>query len=202
MDYPVDQPELESGEEYTLRVAVASPLPEQMARETANSENASPLVTFRLIDGFDQQSLVEEIAEVAAFEVDATTKTLILAEDIYPRYKLFAQGINDLTALIEAGYESALVYRLLGDYYIRSGLALPAESSYLNAIELAQTAENIEEAALSTWGLGTLYGRTGKIDSACTYLRQAKKLATELGDSDLMANIDAEMARLSPANVE
>ena len=202
MDYPVDQPELEPGEEYALRVTVASPLSEQMAGETANSENASPPVTFRLIDGFDQQSLAEEIAEVAAFEIDAPTKTLILAEEIYPRYKLFSQGITDLTALIEAGHESALVYRLLGDYYIRSGLALPAESSYLNAIELAQTAENIEEAALSTWGLGTLYGRTGKIDNACTYLRQAQELAAELGDSDLRANIDAEIARVSSASAE
>ncbi len=202
IDYPADQPELEAGEDYALRVTVASPLPEPVMGASADAGDTSPSVTFQLIDGFDQQSLAEEIAEVEAFEVDAVTKTLILVEDVYPRYKLFSQGINELTALIEAGNSNELVYRLLGDYYIRSGLALPAESSYLNAIDLAQSAENVEEEALAAWGLGTLYGRTGKTEDACTYLHQAQKLATELGDSDLMENIDAEVVRLSSVGIE
>lgn len=202
MDYPADRPELEAGEDYALRVTVASPLSEQIAGASVYARETSPSAAFRLIDGFDQQPLAEEIAAVEAFEVDAVTKTLIVVEDIYPRYKLFSQGINDLTALIEANHGNELIYRLLGDYYIRSGLVLPAESSYLTAIDLAQTAENIEEEAMAAWGLGTLYGRTGSTEDACTYLHRARKLATELGDSDLMENIEAEVARLSSASIE
>lgn len=208
MNYPADQSPLEPGEEYALQVAVVgeidradADLGEAIAPETTTPEETIPSVVFRLIDGFDEQSLAEEIAEIEAFDVDLTTKRLILIEEIYPRYKLFAEGINELTALVETGTDSELVYRLLGDYYIRSGLVLPTESSYLKALELAQESENIEEQVLATWGLGTLYGRTGQIAQACVYLQQAQKLASELGDPDLTSGIEAELARL-PASQE
>lgn len=188
MSYPADQPELEAGAQYALRVMIAG--------EPRETEETAASVVFSRLDGFDQQSLVEELAEVNAYEVDATTKTLILVEDIYPRYKLFSQGINELTALIDAGNENELIYRLLGDYYVRSGLALPAESSYLQALALAKAAQNVEEEAIAAWGLGTLYGRTGRADKACTYLQQAQTLATELGDSELVESVEAELSRV------
>ena len=203
MNYPADQPPLEPGEEYALQAAVVSKtalgeagLGEAIAPEASPLEETPPAVVFRLLDGFDQQSLAEEIAEVEAFDVDPTTKRLILIEEVYPRYKLFAEGINELTALIEAGAESEQIYRLLGDYYIRSGLALPAESSYLKALAQAQESENIEEQALAAWGLGTLYGRTDQTAPACTYLQQAKKLADELGDLELASDVEAELTKL------
>ncbi|MEO0769686.1 MAG: hypothetical protein AAFY72_09660, partial [Cyanobacteria bacterium J06649_4] len=83
--------------------------------------------------------------------------------------------------------------------YIRSGLALPAEASYLKAMELAQAGENIEEEALAAWGLGTLYARTDQAQEACTYLQQAQKLATELGDDNLLESVNAEIARVRPS---
>ncbi|MEL7350246.1 MAG: hypothetical protein ABG776_11260 [Cyanobacteria bacterium J06555_13] len=193
MDYPADEPELESGEEYALWVAI-------VGEEIASLEEAPASKLFSLIDGFDQQDLAKELAKVEAFEVDELTKTLILVEEIYPRYKLFAQGTRELTALIETGTENELIHRLLGDYYIRSGLALPAEASYLKAVELAQAGENIEEEALASWGLGTLYARTDQMQQACTYLQKSQKLADELGDTDLMASIEAEMERLAVNN--
>lgn len=208
MNYPADQPPLEPGEEYALQVAAISKtdlgeagLGEVIAPETAHLEE-TPSIVFRLLDGFNQQSLTEDIAEVEAFDVDPTTKRLILIEEVYPRYKLFAEGINELTALVEAGTESEQIYRLLGDYYIRSGLALPAESSYLKALALAQASENIEEQALAAWGLGTLYGRTDQTVPACAYLQQAKKLAGEIGDLDLASDIEAELARLSASEAD
>ncbi len=203
MNYPADQLPLEPGEEYALQVVVIceidradEDLGEAIASETTTLEETTPAAVFRLIDGFDEQSLAEEIAEIEAFDVDLTTKKLILIEEIYPRYKLFAEGINELTALVEAGDENELIYRLLGDYYTRIGLVLPTESSYLKARELAQESENIEEQALATWGLGTLYARTDQITRACIYLQQAQELASELGDLDLTSGIEAELARL------
>ncbi|MEO1446799.1 MAG: hypothetical protein AAFV46_11325 [Cyanobacteria bacterium J06635_11] len=204
MAYPAGEPELEAGEEYALRVAVVGEGGEEnsdaVAEEVALTEDAIATKVFSLLDGFDQQGLAEEVAKVEAFDVDELTKTLILVEEIYPRYKLFAQGTEDLTALIEAGTENELIHRLLGDYYIRSGLALPAEASYLKAIELAQAGENIEEEALASWGLGTLYARSDQMQQACTYLQKSQKLADELGDTDLMASIEAEMERLAVNN--
>ncbi|MEL6816162.1 MAG: tetratricopeptide repeat protein, partial [Cyanobacteria bacterium J06598_3] len=176
MAYPADQQGLEAGTDYALQVTIPGATP---------SADTVPTKVFILLDGGDQQPLAEDIAEVEAFDVDPITQTLILVEEVYPRYKLFAQGINELTALIEAGHGNELIYRLLGDYHIRSGLARPAELSYLQAVELAQASDNLEEEALAAWGLGTLYGRTGQAEEACTYLQQAQTLATELGDTNL-----------------
>lgn len=183
--YPTDQPPLEAGEDYALQVKILGAVP---------SPSEMPTTTFRLLDGADQQLIDRDIVEIEALDVDAVTKALILVEEIYPRYKLFSQGIDELRALIDLGNDDELVYRLLGDYYIRSGLVLPAESSYLQAVELAKVNENVEEEALAAWGLGTLYGRTGALEDACRYLYRAKKLATDLGDFDLVESIEMELS--------
>jgi tetratricopeptide (TPR) repeat protein len=151
---------------------------------------------FSLVSGEEKQAAMEAIASVNALDIDAATKTLILVEDVYPQYKLFAQGIDELSELIESGTESANIYRLLGDYYIRSGLALPAQESYTQAIALATASENLEEEALARWGMGTVYGRVGEQAQARTYLEAAEAIATTLGDPDLIAGIGAELTRI------
>jgi hypothetical protein len=187
MDYPADQPALEPGEEYILRVAIGETVePLETPAETA---------VFSLMGGEERQAAMAAIASVNALEINPATKTLILVEDVYPQYKLFAQGIDELSALIESGTENANIYRLLGDYYIRSGLALPAQESYSSAIALAAASENLEEEVLAKWGIGTVYGRIGEDAQAQTYLQQAQALATTLGDPDLIAGIEAELRR-------
>lgn len=188
MEYPADQPALEPGEEYVLRVAVG----ESAEQPVAPVETA----VFSLVGGEERQAVMAAIAAVNELEIDPATKTLILVEDVYPQYKLFAQGINELSALIESGTENANIYRLLGDYFIRSGLALPAKESYTSAIALAAASENLEEEALAKWGIGTVYGRVGEEEKARTQLQEAQAIATTLGDSDLMAGINAELTRI------
>lgn len=186
--YPRNQPELEQGKEYTLQVSVAG--------DPERTEVLTEQPIFSLVGGEEKQDLEDAIAAVESLEIDPAAKTLILVEDVYPQYKLFAQGINDLKALINSGYETAQVHRLLGDYAVRTGLELPAEESYLQAIQLAADADTPEEEALASWGLGTVYSRVGKIESARTYLQKAKQLATEIGHTDLMASIQSELDRV------
>ncbi len=195
MAYPADQPVLEPGEEYVLRVAVINGSAETDL-PAATPETPEDAAVFSLVSGEETQAVVEAIASVNALDIDAAIKTLILVEDVYPQYKLFAQGINELSALIESGTERANIYRLLGDYYIRTGLALPAQESYTQAIALAKTSENLEEEALAGWGLGTVYGRVGDQAQARTYLEAAEAIANTLGDPDLIAGIGAELSRL------
>ena len=151
---------------------------------------------FSLMSQTERESVQQEMAEIHSLDIDSTAKTLILVEDIYPRYKLFAQGIDDLRSLTNTDLDNAIIDRLLGDYYTRSGLARPAEASYLTAIKLAVESENIEEETLATWGLGTVYGRTREADKARIYLDKAGELANQIGAADLMAGIDAELSRL------
>lgn len=194
MEYPADQPVLVPGEEYALRVAVGENA-EQPAVPAVPAETA----VFSLMGGEERQAAMAAIASINALEIDSETKTLILVDDVYPQYKLFAQGINELSALIKSGTENANIYRLLGDYYIRTGLVLPAQESYTKAIALAAASENLEEEALAKWGIGTVYGRIGEESQALTQLQQAQLLATTLGDSDLIAGIEAELRRIQPS---
>lgn len=187
--YPQNQAKLEPGNEYALSVRATE---EAEDTDVASDRQA----VFSLISGEEAQDLETEIATINSLDIDDAAKTLILVEDVYPQYKLFAQGIEELISLIDTGYETAQVYRLLGDYAVRSGLELPAEENYLKAIEFATEDSDIEEEALASWGLGTVYSRVGRLSAAQDYLQKAEQLATDIGHLDLIENISAEMERV------
>ena len=186
--YPINQPGLQFGEEYALRILAD-------ANADLPQADASPEV-FSLVGGAERADAEDEIAAVNTMDAPQVVKTLILVEEVYPTYKLFPQGISDLLGLIEEGTETAQIYRLLGDYYISSGLELPTETSYLKALELAEASENLEEQVKALWGLGTLYSRVNKPDQALEYLVQAQQGAITLGDGDLLTSIEAELDKL------
>ena len=188
--YPNGQPVLEPDREYTFQVSVVG--------DPESTEELSEQPVFSLVGGEERQAMEAVIAAIEALDIDSATKTLILVEEVYPQHQLFARGMNELMSLIDAGYETAQVYRFLGDYAVRTGLELPAEENYLKAIQLAQTAENPEEEALAAWGLGTTHARVGSFESAQTYLQHAKQIATKISDDDLIARINAELERFEP----
>ncbi|MEM6255903.1 MAG: tetratricopeptide repeat protein [Cyanobacteria bacterium P01_D01_bin.156] len=185
--YPANQPALELGAEYALRVVAGT--------GTASSQEWIPTAVFSLVGGRELADAEAEIAAVRSIEAPEAFKTVLLAEEVYPKYKLFAQGIDELLSLIESGAETAHIYRLLGDYYIRSGQALPTEDSYLKALTLAEAEDHLEEQVKVRWGLGTLYNRIGQPEQAREQLLTAQQGATELGDTDLIASIEAELEK-------
>ena len=184
--YPRDEAELELGKAYALRVTVVG--------EDVPVED--PSVVFSAISGPPRRAAEGAITAINALPIDRATKVVRLVEEVYPDSELYAEGINDLTALINDGIETAQIQRLLGDYYLRSGLVIPAEESYLAALALAEVEENIEEEAIAAWGIGTIYGRVGDTENALIYLEQAQELATTIGDSELIAGISSELSRL------
>ena len=183
--YPADQPQLEPGEEYAVQITTGS--------GSTSAVEWTPPVVFSLMGSDERVAAEAAIDAVNGMEVSRELKTLILVEEVYPNHRLFAQGIRDLLDLIAAGTETVRVYRLLGDYFIRSGLELPTETHYLKALELAEAAEHLEEQVKAQWGLGTLYNRVGKTEQAREYLTAAQEGATALGDEDLLARINAEL---------
>lgn len=184
--YPVNKAPLIPGEEYALQVTAGW-------RAVASSEEWSPPVVFSAMGGQESEDAAADIAAVEAMNVPQEFKTLILVQEIYPTYKLFAQGINDLLSLIDAGEESALAYRLLGDYAVRSGLATVAEDSYVQAVTLADEANQLEERVRAQWGLGVVYNRTGNVNQAQEILNLAYQGAAKLGSQELLGSIDSEL---------
>ena len=189
INYPRDEAALELGEEYALQVTVTG--------EPKGAEESS--VIFGAISGPPRRAAEAESAEIDALPIDRAMKVVRLVEEVYPTSDLYAEGINDLTALINDGMETAQIQRLLGDYFVRSGLVIPAEESYLAALSLAEMEENIEEEATAAWGIGTVYGRVGREEEARVYLEQGLAIAKELGDEDLAASIEKELDRLTTA---
>lgn len=151
---------------------------------------------FQRLLGPDVAVAEAEIAEVQAMDLPEEIKTLVLVEEVYPKYSLTAVAINDLKGLIEKGEETAHIYRLLGDLYVKSGVQIPAEESYHQALELAAAEENLEDATLAHLGLGTLYQAIGQPENAIALLQQALSGAKELGDRQLIDSIERQLGRL------
>lgn len=186
LPYPEDQEPLSPGTLYTLVVE---------ADTGAVSTAEPPELRFNLLTGDQATSAAADIAAVEALDLSDMVKTLMLVEDVYPRYNLTGAAIHDLETLIATGCDSAKVRRLLGDWYLKSGLRLLAEENYQLALALAQATDNVEEQVFAQYGLGTLYNRVGEPDQAADFLEAAAAGATELGDTTLAEDITAEISR-------
>jgi hypothetical protein len=182
--YPNDQPTLAPGTLYTLVVETES---------GAISTDDPTELRFNLLTGDRAEAAQTDIAAVEAMDLPDMVATLILVEDVYPRYELTGTAIEALEGLVAAGCETAKVRRLLGDLYLKSGLRLLAEQNYEAALALALATDNLEEQVLAQYGLGTLYARVGEPEQAVEYLEAAQAGALALGDTTLADDIAAEL---------
>ena len=185
--YPDDQPPLTPGTLYTLVVETDA---------GATSTDDLPALRFNLLTGEQADAAKADIAAVEALDLPDLVATLILVEDVYPRYALTGAAINDLEGLVTSGCETAKVRRLLGDLYIKSGLRLLAEENYQRAIALAGATANLEEQVMAQYGLGTLYSRIGDTENAAAQLTAARLGALELGNTTLAEDIGIELESL------
>jgi hypothetical protein len=111
LPYPDDQPPLSPGTRYTLVV---------QADTGTTSTDEPPELAFNLLAGDEATEAAEQIAAIQALNLPELAQTLILIEEVYPRYQLTAAAIADLETLVSHGFEVARVRRLLGDIYLRS----------------------------------------------------------------------------------
>lgn len=181
--YPEDQPPLSPGTRYTLVV--------QADTGTASTDEP-PELAFNLLAGDGATEAAEQIAAGQALDLPELAQTLMLVEEVYPRYQLTAAAMADLEALVSQGFDIAQVRRLLGDIYLRSGLSWLAETNYLRAVALAIATDNLEEQVMAQYGLGTLYNRTDNPEAAAAQLAAAQAGAEALGNATLAADIAAE----------
>lgn len=187
LPYPEDQPPLSPGTRYTLVV--------QSDTGTVSTDEP-PELAFNLLTGDEATEAAEQIAAIQALDLPELAQTLILIEEVYPRYQLTAAAIADLETLVSHGFEVARVRRLLGDIYLRSGLSLLAETNYQRAIALAIATDSLEEEVMAQHGLGTLYSRTGQTARAIAQLTAAQNGAIALGNATLAADIATELEGL------
>lgn len=185
--YPEDEPELTPRRLYTLAV---------VSDTGASSADEEPSLRFNLLAGEQAEAAQAEIDAIHALDISEELKTLILVEEVYPNYSLTAAAVRDLEGLLDSDVETAQVYRLLGDVYLKSGLRLLAEESYAEAVALATMSNVLEEQVLAQLGLGVLYREVEEPERARQQLQCAQAGAMELGDETLIESIDEELAKL------
>ena len=188
LPYPDHEPELMAdGTLYELVVTADT--------GTTSTDDETGQVFLRVV-GDEVAEAEAEIAAVQAMDLPDDIKTLVLVEEVYPKYTMTGEAIDALLTLVDHGTETAHIYRLLGDLYVKSGLQIPAEASYQTATELAEVEPNLEEQTQAYLGLGTLYREVNEPEKARVALEQAQMGATELGDSQLISNIEDQLSRL------
>ena len=112
-------------------------------------------------------------------------------------YALNQAAIDVLDTKIQAGTEDSRVYLLQADTYLRIGLPLLAQERYEDALTYAQTAGQQELQAESHWGLGDVAQRQTEYADAIEHLQAAQMLYQDLGDLELVADLQARIERLS-----
>ncbi|WP_299409530.1 lipopolysaccharide assembly protein LapB [Acaryochloris sp. IP29b_bin.148] len=183
--YPKGTATLKPGRLYTLVVQADT-------GSTSLDETLKP--RFNVLSEQQATAAETEISAIQAMDLPQDIKTLMLVEDIYPNYRLTARSIIELEHLVNLNIESSKVYRLLGDVYLKSGLKLLAEKNFAKAIDLATTSENLEELLLAQLGLATLYDQAGESQKSLHQFRCAQISAAELGDAQILQNIQEKLS--------
>ncbi len=185
--YP-GEPALESGATYLLIVE---------ADNGASSQDEDvPGLGLTLLNANDAQRVRAAAGRLADLGLTPDAEAFGLAQ-LYTGYDLTAEAIEILERLVQAGSQSAAVYRTLGDLYRHIGVSLEAEARYSTAVELAEAAGDVEGQAAAQAGLGEMYGKMGNVYHAVRWLERALAGYEVLGDAQRVTELEERLGDLS-----
>ena len=133
--------------------------------------------------------------QLASLKLPPEAESLALAQ-LYQGHNLVAEAIQALETLAAGGSQAAATYRKLGDFYLQSGVNLLAEQNYLKALDLSQTAGDVEGQAECQKGLGEVYAGLGQRDQAIQWLNRALENYITLGDKAMTSQITQRLDQL------
>lgn len=171
LSYPSDKPPLQPGVSYTLEVKADT--------NRKSTEDIPP--GFTTLDEQEAEEVRTIAQQIKDEDLPATARTIKLA-DHYAERNLIAEAIEILEGLAKEE-KSVAVYRRLGDLYSSIGLTREAEVAYNEAIQLPETAEDIQELAAVKAGLGEVKFALNDKDEAILLLEEAKVDYENLGDA-------------------
>lgn len=191
--YPGNPP-LKPGISYSLVVQAST-------GSSSNSEGTSN-IDFRILRKSEVKTVESEVAKITRLGLSKRVNALMLANfyssytlpqkaikaygltaRTFKSYNLSAEAIATLSALVQQGERSPIIYRTLGDIYWQTGLANLAAEHYLQAIELVQTPKDLEQWTLAQFSLGEVYAATDKYNQARHWYSQARFGYILLGDT-------------------
>jgi hypothetical protein len=158
--YP-GKPPLKPGEGYLLTV-------------WADNGETPARAIFGLLDGNKAVHVRAAKERVARQNLNDEAKALAIAE-VYIGQGLIAEATELLEALVAKGTKAAAVYHMLGDLYAQVDWLRRAQSNYLQAVDLATTAKDIEGQAAAAARLAEVEEALGNLDTATYWRKQAQK---------------------------
>ncbi len=127
----------------------------------------------QLLTPKDVAAIEQATDPLRGLEVTAETQGWLLAE-VYERNGLNQEAASVLEPLVREGEPPALVYRMLGDSYLRLGWLEEAEQTYQLAIIRAEAENAQRERGASAFGLARVAAARQDLDGAERWLQQAK----------------------------
>lgn len=152
-----------------LRKSEAAPVQAEVAKISALSNAADALTVANLYGNY---LLPESV--ISAYK---------LPTDTFETYSLTGEAIALLESLLQQGKQSPIIHRTLGDLYWQTGLIRLAEAHYLQAINLVQGLEDLEDWTLAQNSLGQVYSAIDDSKQALQRYSQARVGFIFLGDS-------------------
>lgn len=117
-------------------------------------------------------------------------------------YNLNSEAIPVLEHLVQQGKKSPLIYRNIGDLYIKIGVFRIAENYYLKTINLSKNPEDLEDKTLAHHNLGWMYEEINDFEKSLNHYKQAKDGYTLLGDFDMTKKIQTDIEELKKAETQ
>lgn len=173
LNYP-GSPPLVAGETFIVKVVADN--------GRASDENGTALLGFTMLDPMIATTVQAELDAIIELELSADATHLYQAI-VYTNYGLFAEAILSL----EQSEPQPTALRLLGDLYVRVGLPLEAEATFLQGLTLDSDPRT--KAGLHV-GLGEAYSLLGQRDNAIDAFKQAQSHYIESGELGLAAEVE------------
>ncbi len=179
-----------------------------------NTQQQAPNLDFRILRPSEANMVKSTTANITANnEVDALTLADSYSNYVLPRstiaayklpantfetYSLTADAIAILESLLQQGKQSALIYRTLGDLYWQTGLVHLAQTNYLQAVDLVDGLEDMEDWTMAQYGLGQVFAATDDPQQAFEHLNQARIGYIFLGKKGTAKAIQRQIMNLAP----
>jgi hypothetical protein len=151
--------------------------------------------TFGLLNQQQAQLVKESVDRLNQQNLSESTKTLALV-DLYLGQELIAEALEQLEVAATKGSKTAAIYQALGDLYSYVGLMAEAEKHYLQTVQLATAAEDIETATIAATRLGEIYPVLGNVEKALLWLKTAQQGYESLGNLQLVQEMENRQHKL------
>lgn len=184
--YPNEAPPLDWGVKYLVTV--------EADNGSSSLQDGGGILGFELLDEYGIQDLQAEAARIAELgELTEEQRAFALAE-LYSREGLMANAIATLEALVNGGSQTALVYRMLGDFYGEVGLNLLAEDRYERASEMFASTSDRYALTATRDGLARAKLMLGEKQEAEQLSTQVEAEYRALGDEPSATVLEQRLA--------